>query len=111
MKSILSGAIAGGITTAFIYPTSVIRIRLSMDVGPKTDREFSGMANCLRHCGKRRFLDLYRGFWASMVHGFVYRGLYFGLYDIGKTMFLRDSGSNHIWAAYGGIAFLTTFLS
>jgi len=111
VKSILGGAISGGLTVAFIYPTTVMRVRMAMDVGTKSNREFAGMWDCLRHCGRLRFRDLYRGFWVSMLSSVVYRGFYFGLYEWGKAAFITDPHSANIYAAYGGIAFLTTTLS
>ena len=114
VKSFIGGAIAGGCTSAFVYPMSLMRIRMAMDVGAtKADREFSGMWNCLRHCGSVRSLDLYRGFWANVTGSFVYRGCYFGLYDLGKRNLIADPNKPTVatFALYGGLAFLTTTVS
>jgi len=87
MGSLLSGGLAGSIGLLFVYPLDFARTRLGVDVGKAAnEREFSGLWNC---CAKILKADgiqgLYRGFGISVTGIFVYRALYFGGYDAGKT--------------------------
>ena len=44
-----------------------------------------GLNDCIRKISKKDgVVGLYRGFTASVVGVFIYRGLYYGLYDSGK---------------------------
>jgi solute carrier family 25 (adenine nucleotide translocator) protein 4/5/6/31 len=88
LSNIVSGSLAGGTSIALLYPLDYARVRLIMDkqsakLGDK--KEFNGLIDVYR---KTLALDgirgLYRGFFISFLGIFVYRGLYFGLYDTFK---------------------------
>jgi solute carrier family 25 (adenine nucleotide translocator) protein 4/5/6/31 len=91
-KNILAGGLAGGGSLAFVYSLDYARTRLANDLKSSkkggAEREFSGLIDVYR---KTIALDgiagLYRGFVISFVGIFVYRGLYFGLYDSVMPLF------------------------
>jgi solute carrier family 25 (adenine nucleotide translocator) protein 4/5/6/31 len=94
-KNILSGGVAGSLSLTFVYSLDYARTRLANDMksakkgGEKATREFNGLidvyAKTLKSDG---IAGLYRGFVISCVGIFIYRGLYFGLYDTLKPILL-----------------------
>ncbi len=95
-KNILSGGVAGSLSLFFVYSLDYARTRLANDMKAAkkgadkgAQREFNGLidvyAKTLRTDG---IAGLYRGFVCSCVGIFIYRGLYFGLYDTLKPMLL-----------------------
>jgi len=91
LSNLLSGGCAGTLTTFFVYPLDFARTRLGVDLGRKMeDRQFTGIADCLKKVFKKDgIVGLYRGFIMSVIGIFIYRGLYFGLYDTGKSWFIE----------------------
>ena len=89
-KKILSGGMAGTTTTFFVHPLDFARTRLAVDLGKqKSQRQFTGLWSCLNKTVQTDgFRGLYRGLTIAVVSIFVYRGFYFGLYDINKELFL-----------------------
>ena len=86
-----SGGMAGASSLLIVYPLDFVRTRLAADVRKGSEREFSGMFNCLSTIAKRTgFFSLYQGFGVSVQGIIIYRGAYFGLYDTGKSAFLAD---------------------
>ena len=85
--NIFSGGLASFFTVIFVYPLDFTRTRLAVDMGKdKKNRQFMGLSDCLIKTYKSdNIIGLYRGFWISAIGLFVYRGLYFGLYDFGKA--------------------------
>ncbi len=92
-KYVTSGGLAGSFSLAFVYSLDYARTRLANNVvGPDGTREFNGLADVYIKTIKRDgVLGLYRGFVISCIGIFVYRGLYFGLYDFGKPMLFGDN--------------------
>jgi len=95
--NIASGGVAGTMSLIFVYSLDYARTRLANDAkgGAKGgERQFNGLIDVyvktLKSDGIR---GLYRGFVISAVGIFVYRGLYFGLYDTLKPLLLGDEGS------------------
>ena len=91
-KNIMSGGCAGSLSLLFVQSIDYTRTRLAMDAAKNSDkrlRQFNGIVDCyvktLKADGIR---GLYRGFVISCTCIFVYRGLYFGLYDSLKPMVL-----------------------
>jgi solute carrier family 25 (adenine nucleotide translocator) protein 4/5/6/31 len=89
-KNIAAGGIAGGGSLICVYSLDYARTRLANDMkqtskeGGKEagEREFTGLVDVYAKTFKADGLSgLYRGFNISFVGIFVYRGLYFGLYD------------------------------
>lgn len=83
--NIVAGALAGNIALTLIYPLDFIRNRLGADLGKNTNREFTGMYQCVKSIVATDGIHgIYRGLGASWVCYAVYRGLLFGLYDTFK---------------------------
>ena len=96
-KNILSGGCAGSLSLVFVQSIDYTRTRLAVDtLNAKTGgrRQFSGIVDVyvktIKSDGVR---GLYRGFAISCSCIFIYRGLYFGLFDslkpLGGTINLR----------------------
>mmetsp|Transcript_29357 Transcript_29357/g.29086 ORF Transcript_29357/g.29086 Transcript_29357/m.29086 type:complete len:194 (+) Transcript_29357:330-911(+) len=86
IANILSGGFAGTASLLVGYPLDFIRTRLAVDVGKiPEEREFKSLTDCalkiIKHDG---VLGLYKGTLISIPIFFIYRGLYFGLYDTYK---------------------------
>ena len=65
-----------------VYPLDFARTRLAADVGKGTEREFTGLIDCIGKTFKAGGGNaLYQGFGVSVQGIVVYRGAYFGLYD------------------------------
>ena len=93
---IASGGIAGSLSLSLVYSLDYVRTRLANDLkSTKTgggQRQYKGILDCYSKTFKSDGLaGLYRGFCVSCVGIFVYRGLYFGLYDSYKSGDLRKS--------------------
>jgi len=87
-KNIIAGGFAGGGSLICVYSLDYARTRLANDMkqvgkkGAGQKREFDGLIDCYVKTFKADgIFGLYRGFVISFVGIFVYRGLYFGLYD------------------------------
>ena len=109
MKNILSGGVAGSLSLTFVYSLDYARTRLANDMKAAkkgadkgATREFNGLVDVYTKTLKSDGLaGLYRGFVISCVGIFIYRGLYFGLYDTLKPILLGDGGSLALSFALG----------
>jgi len=92
-KNILSGGCAGSLSLLFVQSIDYTRTRLGVDArNPSGQRQFNGIIDCYVKTVKADGLrGLYRGFWISCSCIFIYRGLYFGLYDTIKPMVLAHN--------------------
>jgi len=95
--NIASGGCAGTMSLIFVYSLDYARTRLANDAkGSKGggERQFNGLIDVYVKTLKSDGIQgLYRGFAISAVGIFVYRGLYFGLYDTLKPLLLgADAG-------------------
>ena len=86
---------AGSLTTIIVHPLDFARTRIGIDLGKDiADRQFSGLANCLRKTyNSDGFRGLYRGLAIAIPSIFIYRGLYFGIYDTGRDIILPKDAS------------------
>jgi len=93
--NIASGGIAGSMSLTFVYSLDYARTRLANDAkGKGGERQYNGLIDVYRKTLKSDGIQgLYRGFVISCVGIFIYRGMYFGLYDSLKPMLLGDSPS------------------
>jgi len=100
-KNILSGGCAGSLSLVFVQSIDYTRTRLGVDAKRSGgERQFSGIMDVyVKTIKADGLLGLYRGFGISCTCIFIYRGLYFGLFDSLKPLVLTDSST---W--------LTTFL-
>merc|ERR1712055_777179 len=93
--NILSGGCAGTMSLLFVYSLDYARTRLANDAkGKGGERQFNGLVDVYVKTIKSDGIQgLYRGFAISAVGIFIYRGMYFGLYDTLKPMLLgADAG-------------------
>lgn len=93
--NVLSGGIAGSISLTFVYSLDYARTRLANDAkGKGGERQFNGLIDVYKKTLKSDGIGgLYRGFVISCVGIFIYRGLYFGLYDTLKPVVLGADAS------------------
>ena len=97
-KNILSGGCAGSVSLLFVQSIDYTRTRLAVDAAKNKagERQFKGIVDVYRQTiAKEGVRGLYRGFVVSCVCIFIYRGLYFGLYDTLKPVPLGDNAQ---WA-------------
>merc|ERR1711935_43071 len=83
-KNIFAGGLAGFGSLCFVYHLDYARTRLANDLKSKDGgkRQYSGLIDVYKQTmASDGIAGLYRGFVISAVGIFVYRGLYFGLYD------------------------------
>jgi len=94
-SNIASGGAAGTLSLMFVYSLDYARTRLANDAkGKGGERQFNGLIDVYVKTLKSDGIQgLYRGFTISAVGIFIYRGMYFGLYDTLKPMLLgEDAG-------------------
>merc|ERR1712166_1356268 len=90
--NILSGGMAGSLSLTLVYSLDFARTRLANDAkGKGGERQFNGLVDVYSKTLKTDGIQgLYRGFSISCVGIFIYRGMYFGLYDSLKPILLGD---------------------
>jgi solute carrier family 25 (adenine nucleotide translocator) protein 4/5/6/31 len=91
----LAGGLAGSITSTIVYPLDFARTRLGVDVNQANgQRQFTGVADCIKKTYKSDGMKgLYRGGGMAVFGIFIYRGLYFGVYDSGKPVVIKEGDS------------------
>jgi len=91
--NIASGGFAGSMSLTMVYSLDYARTRLANDTkGKDGSRKYNGLVDVYRKTMASDGIGgLYRGFVISCVGIFIYRGLYFGLYDTLKPMLLGDN--------------------
>merc|ERR1712228_337440 len=92
---ILSGGTAGTLSLMFVYSLDYARTRLANDAkGKGGERQFNGLIDVYTKTLKSDGIQgLYRGFAISAVGIFIYRGMYFGMFDTLKPLLLGDNAS------------------
>jgi len=90
--NIASGGFAGSLSLLFVYSLDYCRTRMANDAKSKDGtRQFNGLIDVYRKTiASDGIGGLYRGFVISCVGIFIYRGMYFGLYDTFKPILLGD---------------------
>merc|ERR1740121_3301606 len=93
--NIASGGCAGTMSLLFVYSLDYARTRLANDAkGKGGERQFNGLIDVYTKTLKSDGIQgLYRGFAISAVGIFIYRGMYFGLFDTLKPILLGDNAS------------------
>jgi len=111
-KNILSGGVAGSLSLTFVYSLDYCRTRLANDAKSKDGkRQYSGMVDVYTKTIKSDGIQgLYRGFVISCVGIFIYRGMYFGLYDSLKPILLGENASVFLSFILGWIVTVTAGL-
>ena len=92
-KNILSGGCAGSLSLCFVQSIDYTRTRLATDAKIASGkRQFNGIIDVYVKTVKSDGIrGLYRGFMTSCLCIFIYRGLYFGLYDTLKPILFQDN--------------------
>jgi len=95
MTNIASGGAAGTLSLMFVYSLDYARTRLANDAkGKGGERQFNGLIDVYVKTLKSDGIQgLYRGFAISAVGIFIYRGMYFGLFDTLKPLIVGKDGS------------------
>jgi len=107
--NLASGGAAGATSLFFVYPLDFARTRLAADVGKGDNREFKGMADCIKSIAKKDGArGLYQGFMVSLYGIIVYRAAFFGGYDTAKAVFLGDSRNASVFQSWLVAQFVTT---
>jgi len=93
LTNILSGGFAGTMSLLFVYSLDYARTRLANDAKSKGgERQFNGLIDVYVKTLKSDGIQgLYRGFTISAVGIFIYRGMYFGLFDTLKPFLGKDA--------------------
>merc|ERR1712002_588213 len=88
--NIASGGFAGSLSLTVVYSLDYARTRLANDSkGKDGKRQYNGLVDVYRKTiASDGISGLYRGFAISCVGIFIYRGLYFGIYDTLKPIFI-----------------------
>ena len=96
-KNILSGGCAGSLSLCFVQSIDYTRTRLATDAKIASGkRQFNGIIDVYVKTVKSDGIrGLYRGFMTSCLCIFIYRGLYFGLYDSLKPILFE--ADNPLW--------------
>lgn len=110
--NITSGGVAGTLSLIFVYSLDYARTRLANDSkGKGGERQFNGLVDVYVKTIKSDGIQgLYRGFVISAVGIFIYRGMYFGLYDTLKPMLLGNDASVALSFALGWAVTITAGL-
>lgn len=94
-KNIASGGVAGTLSLCFVYSLDYARTRLANDTKSSKkggERQYNGLIDVYKKTlSTDGIAGLYRGFVASAVGIFIYRGCYFGFYDTLKPILLGDN--------------------
>merc|ERR1712236_110358 len=95
--NIASGGAAGTMSLLFVYSLDYARTRLANDCKGgvcNTTRQSNGLVDVYVKTLKSDGIQgLYRGFAISAVGIFIYRGMYFGMFDTLKPLLIGDGGS------------------
>merc|ERR1711971_1468732 len=93
--NIASGGFAGSLSLTVVYSLDFARTRLANDAkGKDGKRQYNGLIDVYKKTlASDGIGGLYRGFVISCVGIFIYRGLYFGLYDSLKPIILGDNAN------------------
>merc|ERR1712110_806239 len=103
--NIASGGCAGSLSLLFVYSLDYARTRMANDSKSKGgERQFNGLIDVYKKTLKSDGIaGLYRGFAISCVGIFIYRGMYFGLYDSIKPLILGDQNNVLVSFALGWV--------
>jgi len=112
LSNCLAGGCAGFSSMCFVYPLEFSQTRLAADIGKNAEnREFAGLRDVITKIyGSDGPAGLYRGFPFAAIGIFLFRGLYFGLFDTGKS-YLFGNGKTENFFAMWAFAQAVTFTS
>ena len=109
LNNMAAGGLAGSLSLLVVYPLDFIRTRLATDTGKAAaDREFKGMGEVVSKIVKTDGITgVYRGFGISVIGIFIYRALYFGMFDTGKAKLFKDFRNANWLAVWAFAQFVT----
>lgn len=83
LTNLLKGGTAGAISIMVVYPLDYIKTKMATDLGKKPgEREFNGFTDCVKKVARQGGIrSFYTAFPLSLAGVFVYRAIYFGLYE------------------------------
>lgn len=87
-NKILVGGLTGTFSSVILYPFDLVKVRLLTDKNNKYKGFFDCINKIYRNDGVK---GLFNGLSASMIGNCCYRGLYFGLYDLGDYYFFKQN--------------------
>jgi len=103
--NMLAGGCAGSLSLTFVYSLDYARTRLANDLKSAKkggERQYKGMIDLYsKTFASDGIQGLYRGFVISCVGIFIYRGMYFGLYDTLQPVLLGADASFYANFALG----------
>ncbi|KAJ2536240.1 ADP/ATP carrier protein [Coemansia sp. RSA 1935] len=103
-----SGGLAGATSLMFVYPLDFARTRMAVDVGTGSQRQFTGLGQCISSIYKKDGMGgLYQGFGMSVAGIIVYRAVYFGGYDTLKQVVFGDNKNPNFFAKWLAAQFVT----
>lgn len=115
VRTLVSGGLAGCSSLCIVYPLDFIRTRLSADVNHHANREYKGLVDCtLKTVRSEGFGALYRGFSISLQTYFIYRSVYFGLYDAIRNTINTDKKKLPFYTSFAiaqGVTVLSSYLT
>ncbi|EFP04854.1 hypothetical protein GCK72_014404 [Caenorhabditis remanei] len=115
VRTLVSGGLAGCSSLCIVYPLDFIRTRLSADINHHTNREYKGLVDCtVKTVRNEGFSALYRGFSISLQTYFIYRSVYFGLYDAIRNTINTDKKKLPFYASFAiaqGVTVLSSYLT
>uniref|UniRef100_A0A8R1HND3 ADP/ATP translocase n=1 Tax=Caenorhabditis japonica TaxID=281687 RepID=A0A8R1HND3_CAEJA len=115
LRTLVSGGLAGCSSLCIVYPLDFIRTRLSADISHHTNREYKGLVDCtLKTVRNEGVGALYRGFSISLQTYFIYRSVYFGLYDAIRNQVHTDKKKLPFYASFAiaqGVTVLSSYLT
>ncbi|KAD0799907.1 hypothetical protein E3N88_43703 [Mikania micrantha] len=102
--NIASGGFAGASSLVFVFSLDYARTRLANDAKAAKkggERQFNGLVDVYKKTyASDGIAGLYRGFPLSAAGIFIYRGLYFGMYDSLKPILLTGSLQDNFFASF-----------
>ena len=96
-NKILCGGVTGILSSVILFPFDFVKIKLITD----KNNDYKGFIDCIyKNYEKKGLKSIFNGLGISMFGNFCYRGLYFGLNDIGKKYFLNNGKQNSFIKKY-----------
>jgi len=95
--NLAAGGAAGGTALFVSYPLDVARTRLAADVAiDRNHMRYRGTFDCIYNIYKSRGITgLYSGFLVSLTGVVLFKAMFMGGYDIGKSFVLGDNGTSN----------------
>jgi len=83
----LSGGLSSCCTNLILFPFIVVHLQYTTELRLDKSDKFKGVFDCMKKTVKQRgFRGFFKGYKYQMVLGFLFRSLWFGLYDFAKNL-------------------------